>query len=561
LQHLRSLFQRLEQYGFVINPDKCEFLQTEIVFLGHRLTAAGMEPVAEHVAAVQRFPRPTDLKQLQRFLGLLNYYRRFMPGLAGVPCPLTNATAGKPKGPLVWTPAMVTAFEAAKHALTAAVPLHFPDPEAELSMAVDASDSHVGAVLQQRRSGGWQPLSFFSKKLSAAEQRYSAFDRELLAAYLAIRHYRFMLEGRQFTLFTDHMPLVAALHRVSPPWTARQQRHLSFIAEFNVRLVHTPGVENVVADTLSRPGSDTGAPLAAIAEPPPVIWSDLAAAQAADQDLHRYLPDSKLQISFYKLSSGETLAGDLSTGSFRPLVPEPYRRKIFDSLHGLAHPGVKASRRLISARYVWPGLSADVTTWCRQCVNCQRSKIVRHVHLPPEPIAIPPRRFAHLHVDLVGPLPVSRGFQYIFTIIDRTSRWVEAVPLVATTAADCAEALFHAWITRYGVPAAITSDRGPQFSSAVWAAVCELLHIDHHSTTAFHPQSNGMVERWHRRLKDALRSRAAMADWAAHLPWVLLALRAAPHDDSGLSPAEAMFGVPLWRQPIVCLLLVLLNSC
>jgi Reverse transcriptase (RNA-dependent DNA polymerase)/RNase H-like domain found in reverse transcriptase len=221
MQHLRLLFQRLEQYGFVINPDKCEFLQTEIVFLGHRVTAAGLEPVAEHVAAVQRFPRPVDLKQLQRFLGLLNYYRRFMPGLAGVLCPLTNATASKPKGLLVWTPAMITAFEAAEHALTAAVPLHFPDPEAELSMAVDASDSHVGAVLQQRRGGAWQPLSFFSMKLSAAEQRYSAFDRELLAAYLAIRNYRFMVEGRQFTLFTDHMPLVAALHRVSQPWTAR----------------------------------------------------------------------------------------------------------------------------------------------------------------------------------------------------------------------------------------------------------------------------------------------------------------------------------------------------
>jgi transposase InsO family protein len=117
--------------------------------------------------------------------------------------------------------------------------------------------------------------------------------------------------------------------------------------------------------------------------------------------------------------------------------------------------------------------------------------------------------------------------------------------LANITAAACAEALFQAWIMRYGVPAAITSDRGAQFTSAVWAAMCRLLNIDHLSTTAFHPQANGMVERWHRRLKDALRSRAAAADWALHLPWVLLALRAAPHDDSGMSPAEAMFGVPL----------------
>jgi RNase H-like domain found in reverse transcriptase/Reverse transcriptase (RNA-dependent DNA polymerase)/Integrase zinc binding domain/Integrase core domain len=491
LQHMRTLFQLLEQYGFVINPEKCEFMQTEITFLGHRLTADGLTPVAEHVAAVTKFPRLEDLKQLQRFLGLLNYYRRFMPGLAKILCPLTNATAGKPKGKLSWTPAMVTAFDEAKAALAAAVPLHFPDPDAELSMAVDASDSHVGAVLQQRRGGGWLPQSFFSKKLSPAEQRYSAFDRELLAAYLSIRHFRFMVEGRQFTLFTDHMPLVAALHRVSPPWTARQQRHLSFIAEFNVQLVHTPGVENVVADSLSRPGGPVAAVAAATSEPPPILWSELAAAQQADPLLPPFLEHSSLQIIYHPLDGGQRLAGDMSTGSFRPIVPEPYRRRVFDNLHCMAHPGVKASNRLISARYVWPGLAADVTRWCRECINCQRGKVICHVHLPPEKIAIRPRRFSHIHVDLVGPLPPSQGFQYIFTIVDQTSRWVEAVPLASTTAVACAEALFQAWIMRYGVPAAITSDRGPQFTSAVWAAVCGLLHIDHHSTTAFHPQSTG----------------------------------------------------------------------
>jgi transposase InsO family protein len=544
MQHLRQLFQRLEQYGFVINPDKCEFMREEIVFLGHRLTADGLSPVAGHVQAVTDFPRPDDLKQLQRFLGLLNYYRRFVPGLARILCPLTDATAGKPKGKLQWSPAMTAAFEAAKQALVAAVPLHFPDPEAELSMAVDASDSHVGAVLQQRRGGGWLPLSFFSKKLSPAEQRYSAFDRELLAAYLAIRHFRFMVEGRQFTLFTDHMPLVAALHRVSPPWTARQQRHLSFISEFNVQLQHTPGVKNVVADSLSRPGGPVPV-FAAAAEPPPIVWLDLAAAQAADSGLPQFLDSTSLQIVHHPLQNGHKLVGDVSTGSFRPLVPEPYRRRVFDSLHGMAHPGVKATKRLVSARYVWPNLAADVATWCKQCVGCQRGKVIRHVHLPPEQIPIPTRRFSHIHVDLVGPLPPSQGYQYIFTIVDRTSRWVEAVPLAVTTAAVCADALFQNWVMRYGVPAAITSDRGPQFTSAVWTAVCQLLKIDHNTTTAFHPQANGMVERWHRRLKDALRARAAAADWALHLPWVLLALRAAPHDDSGLSPAEAVFGAPL----------------
>jgi hypothetical protein len=176
---------------------------------------------------------------------------------------------------------------------------------------------------------------------------------------------------------------------------------------------------------------------------------------------------------------------------------------------------------------------------------CQRGKVYRHVHLQAHPITVPSRHFAHLHVDLVGPLPPSRGFTYLFTMIDRTTRWAEAVPLAAITAADCAKALAAGWIARFGVPDVITSDRGAQFTSTLWASLCNILNITRNTTTAFHPQANGMVERWHRRLKDDLRARAAAADWADHLPWVLLALRAAPHEDSAASPAESVYGAQL----------------
>ncbi len=154
---------------------------------------------------------------------------------------------------------------------------------------------------------------------------------------------------------------------------------------------------------------------------------------------------------------------------------------------------------------------------------------------------MPSRRFSHIHVDLVGPLPASKGFTYLFTIIDRTSHWPEAIPLNATTTVDCANALFQGWVSRYGVPAVITSDRGAQFTSSL----CSLLNIQHNQTTAYHPQSNGMVERFHRRLKDALRARCAAANWVGHLPWVLLGLRAAPREDNGSTPAQEVFGTPL----------------
>ena len=237
---------------------------------------------------------------------------------------------------------------------------------------------------------------------------------------------------------------------------------------------------------------------------------------------------------------------DVSTGVPRPLVPTSWRPAIFSAVHNLAHPGVRATRRLISGRFVWSKMATDVAQWCRDCQGCTHGKVHRHVHTPVHAFATPSRRFAHLHVDLVGPLPSSKeGYTHLFTIRDRTTRWPEAVLLKNTTATDCAAALTSGWIARFGVPDVITSDRGVQFTSAIWQILCKTLRIKHITTTAYHPQSNGLVERFHRQLKNALKSRACGVDWAEHLPWVMLGIRAAPKEDSAVSAAEMVYGSPL----------------
>ncbi len=163
-------------------------------------------------------------------------------------------------------------------------------------------------------------------------------------------------------------------------------------------------------------------------------------------------------------------------------------------------------------------------------------------HMPSPPAHPHPTvTFTHLHVDLVGPLQYSNNFNYIFTIIDRTSKWMEAIPLSDTSAAACTKALTFTWISHYGIPETITSDRGLQFTSNLWFKLCEMLHISHKQTTAYHPELNGAVVRLHRHLKDALCARAAAATWSEELPFVLLGLRAQPREDTGLSPAEAVF--------------------
>ena len=183
------------------------------------------------------------------------------------------------------------------------------------------------------------------------------------------------------------------------------------------------------------------------------------------------------------------------------------------------------------------------------CTACHTAKTHRHIQLLPQHIPIPQQRFSHIHVDLVGPLAPSAQHTHLLTIIDRTSRWPEAIPLTSTTADACATALIHHWIACFGVPTTITSDRGPQFTSALWHRLCTQLHIQHRPTTAYHPQSNGLVERFHRRLKDALRARAAAADWFHHLPWVLLSIRTTPAAASNISPAHSLYGADLTLPP------------
>jgi RNase H-like domain found in reverse transcriptase/Integrase zinc binding domain len=355
--------------------------------------------------------------------------------------------------------------------------------------------------LQQRQDAAepWQPLPLWSAKLTATQQGYSAFDRELLAIFLSIRHFRFMLEGRAFTVFTDHKPLLDSLNRISDPWSARQRQQLSYIAEFAATLRHIAGELNVVADTLSRPpttllhqppaasgscaswggpaaGSATssatvwqhpaasgscaarGGPAAGSAtssaavnsvaaartrpaSSPPVNVRELVAAQATCPDCKGAASSPVLRVLSVKLEDTNILV-DVSSGVFRPLVPASFRRPIFDAMHSLAHSGERATRGMIASRYLWPGLAADVRRWCRECVECAGAKITRHNKAAIQPIAVPLLRFSHLHIDLVGPLPCSaEGYTHLFTIIDRSTRWCEAIPLCSTTADDCAAAL------------------------------------------------------------------------------------------------------------------------
>ena len=534
---LNNLFDRLQQHGLVVNRSKCVFGVPSIDFLGHRVNAEGITPLEQKVSAVRHFPRPTNVKELQQFLGMLNFYHRFIPHIAEKLVPLNAALASRKRfNPLTWSPEMDSAFLVAKNALADASLLVHPTADAVTALTVDASQLAIGGVLEQRIGGVWRPLGFFSRKLQPRETKYPTFDRELLAAHLAIRHFRYFLEGRHFTLFTDQNSLVHSLRQTTEPWTSRRQTQLAAISEFTTDIRHLAGKDNLVADALSRiyiNNVGTGIDFQAMAE-----------AQKNDDDTQRLLLDSSTNIRFESvpLDNGLSLLCDKSTGVHRPVIPLTYRQRVFDSVHGLSHPGVRATKRLMTAKYVWPRMAADVTKWTQTCTSCQRAKISRHVRAPLDNFEDPSKRFQHIHVDVVGPLPPSNGFTHLLTVVDRFTRWPEVIPIRDTSAITLARALLFNWVARFGTPLIITSDRGTQFTSALWSQLSALLGTDLRHTSAYHPQANGMVERFHRDLKAALRARLRGPTWTDDLPWVLLGLRTSPKEDIHASSAELVYG-------------------
>ena len=545
LQHLELVLSKLREAKLQAKLSKCSWAQPQVEYLGHIVSADGVRMDPKKTAAVRDWPVPKSATELRGFLGLANYFRKFIRNLSGLAAPLHELTGNSVRWTTEsWTPTCQAAFEAIKRAVAEDIVLRYPDPSEEyrLELVSDASLQGTGAVLLQ----GGRPIAFHSKKFTPAEKNYTTGEQELLGVIHALREWRCYLEGtRPFTLVTDHKPLTF-LQGV-PVLSRRQARWMEFLSRFEYNWLYRKGSLNV-ADALSRHPSLHAAILAM----PAIVERDDATLY------HRIRTAYATDDTF--VSGGGTRAYSQTQGLWvrkdgtrtQIVVPndDDIRRELLDRFHSGPLGGHVGSTRLFAAvrnAFWWPTLARDAERYVAACPACQLSK--DRTGKPAgllQPLPVPEKPWSDIALDFVVGLPkTAAGHDSLLVVIDRLTKMTHVMPTTqSVTAEQTAQLLFENVIRLHGAPRRVVSDRGSVFTSNFWSALASRLGIRLNLSTAYHPQTDGQTERQNRVVTEMLRCYCGerMHTWDQYLPAVEFALNNAVNRVTKQTPFFLNYG-------------------
>ena len=594
LERIRTVFGKVREANFLLNPEKCSLFKRKLEYLGHIISADGVSTDPKKTEKVRNWPTPTDRAQLHSFLGLALYYSRFVKNFACLAAPLHRLTSKN--SVFQWTPEAQASFDALRAVLCSPPVLGFPDPRGgPFVLDCDASQVAIGAVLSQVQNGEERVLAYFSEVLSKSRRNYCVTKKELYAIVRALKHFHHYLTVPPFIVRTDHAAL-QWLRTLRDSVEGQLARWLERLEAYHFSVIHRAGKLHTNADALSRRPCDEDCRHCSTAESnaPEVAVNrtrvydadcptrrELRVAQATDLDIAPILRakqrgerpsrdnmsdcSTKTKALWLQWDSLDIKDGFLcrrfeDTRSLETIhqVVVPYAlvgrvlRHFHDQPGSGGHLGVNKTLKKIRQQFYWVGMCQDAHLCCMSCALCRSKKGPRHKPRAPlrrYNVGVPWERVA---VDMAGPYPTTpRGNKYLLVALDYFTRWPEAVP-VPSMRADVARALVDHVFTRFGPPAELHSDQGRTFESDVLKSVLQLMGTRKTRTTPLHPQSDGAVEK----LIGSLIRQLSIVDqsdqinWDLQVPLVLLSFRAAPHTTTGVSPAMLMFGRDMNLPPV-----------
>lgn len=567
MEDIQKIFDRLRQYNLKLKLSKCTWCKNKLLYLGHTIDANGISPNRAKVEAIDKMQPPKDINGLRRFLGMVSYYRRFIKNFAHIAEPLHKLLQ---KGSLYkWNERCQVAFDTLKEKLTSAPVLKYPNFSKPFTIHTDASNFAIGAVLTQKDEKGLEhPVVYASRTLNKAERNYATIDRECLAVVWALQQFRhFVLGSKDLEVVTDHEPLTNFVKTYETE-EGRRARWIIRLQEYNPKIIYRPGKQNANADALSRINSENY--ICSLIRETEKDTSAIIEAQLADtklKDIITYLRDGELtenpmrnktivaEAEMYQLIDGVLYRTAPSrymrkTGRERPrlVIPESLRQEILRRYHDSVlggHLGIKKTYYKISAVYYWPGMFQDITDYVRACIECNRRKghQVKRVGEIISMFASEPWQI--VGIDIFGPLPVTaNGNRYIIVITDHFSKFVILIPIPRMDALIIAKMYVDHLILKYGTPEKLLSDRGKQFTSELLRKLNELLEVRKIFTSAYHPQTNGLTERFNKTMAEMLSMyvNSNHNDWDDYLPFVAFAYNTSYHESIGDTPFYIVHG-------------------
>ena len=563
LSNLRAVLDRLSEYNIQLNEKKCSFLADSVEYFAFRVDKDGIHPTDEKVQAMITAPVPENKEQLKSWLGLINYYRRFIPNLASLVSDLNDLLKEKVKWN--WGSKQNRAFSKVKGILSSASVLTHFDPSLPIVVASDASPTGLGAVISHIcPNGKEQPIAFASRTLSPAERNYSQIEREALGIIFAVQKFHIYLYGREFLLETDNQPLSFILNpnRAIPAVAAsRIQRWAIQLSGHRYKIKCKKSADNAVADGLSRlpvPNIEHGEAVGIfnLTEIEAFHKTELEKGPISSQQIARYTQKDPLlakvhrsicsnwegegEISkelspYFKCRNELTIEQNCILRGIRVVIPEKLQGEVLRELHAF-HEGVVKMKSRARGYCWWPSIDSDIESMLADCESCRN--VLSAPATKTQTWSWPEKPWQRLHADFCGPI---EGKMFLL-VIDSHSKWLEAVPMTTTTSTQTIAVLKNIFAT-HGLPVSLVTDNGPQFTSDEFESYMKFCGIKHVKSPPYHPQTNGEAERVVRTFKNSIKKTLVQAkDLNNCVANFLLGYRTSVHSTTGTSPAELLMG-------------------